>query len=117
MTATPAPTWSPGDLEAFESGAFSYWQHIEDGNSSAANRQLKATDRVIAKLRLSGGLERALEPLLSNSSPVIRHHAAAYLVNSGKRAQALAVLQALIIEDQTLVGISAAAVLRAHHLT
>jgi hypothetical protein len=105
------------EVERFISNAEDCWLDIRNGNSSAANRKENANRKIFNQWAKDGSSVTLLSPLLDHPSNSVRLAAAAYLIKTDVKEQAISVLRNLVESDPSLISPSAGAVLRLNKIT
>jgi hypothetical protein len=100
------------EVERFISNAEDYWLDIRNGNSSAANRKENANRKIFNQWAKDGSSIALLSPLLDHPSNSVKLAAAAYLIKTDVKENAVSVLSNLVESDTSLISTSASAVLR-----
>ncbi len=96
----------------FIHNAEDYWTQIHEGNSDAANRKESANRKIVKQWSEAGNTVAILSPFLIHTSSAVRLAAAAYLIKTDAKDQAVWVLRKLKETEPGLISSSAGAVLR-----
>jgi hypothetical protein len=89
-----------------------YWLLINDGTSKEANKVARANKKIINYWIEKGILVEILTPLLKHPSNCVKLAAAANLIKTELKDQAISVLEYLVKNDPGFISPSAAGVLR-----
>jgi len=103
-------------IEAFNAAAITQWTEIFSGTLKGSNANVRKMDRLAACWADQGVLRDMLSEHLSQEDERLRFAAAAYLVKYFSDETAITALRDLVSTSRTLVGVSAAAVLRTYRI-
>lgn len=103
-------------IEAFNAACIGQWAEIFSGTLKGSNASVRKMDRLAASWAGRGALREMLGGHLSQGDERLRFAAAAYLVKYFRDEAAIGTLRDLVGTSQTLVGVSAAAILRTYRV-
>jgi len=103
-------------VEEFNAAAIGQWTEIFSGTLKGSNACVRKMDRLAASWSDRGVLREILGEHLSQGDERLRFAAAAYLVKYFGDETAIAALRDVVSTSRTLIGVSAAAVLRTYRI-
>jgi hypothetical protein len=105
------------ELVSFINNAEAYWDCLGEDTPKNANSKNRENKKIVDKWTKSGVLIEVLLPLLIHSSNAVKFAAAANLIKSEAKDEAIPVLRNLIERDPGLISPMAAAVLRVNKIS